>query len=262
MEDLLRFALVNNERSEAKPNLKGLCPGCLQPVTAKCGTQRSKHWAHLPDTPCTDRWWEPETEWHRSWKDKFPREWQEFVQHDKSGEKHIADVRTSFGLVIEFQHSHLDPQERAARERFYGNMVWVVDGTRLKRDYLRFTKGDYLRWAINNTEFYLVPHPYECFPANWLESSVPVLFDFLGITKLDLSDVRREHLWCLFPDRAEGNAVLVPLLRKDFAAAASDSPRLLPAREIVSVITQQIRQQRVNQALSWQRVLPRRTRRF
>ena len=41
----------------------------------------------------------------------------------QSGEKHVADVNTQSGMVIEFQHSHLDPLERAARERFYGNMV-------------------------------------------------------------------------------------------------------------------------------------------
>jgi hypothetical protein len=81
-----------------------------------------------------DTWAEKETDWHRAWKNNFPPECQEFVQHDEqSGEKHIADVRTPHGLVIEFQHSPLDPLERAARERFYGNMVWVVDGTRLQR---------------------------------------------------------------------------------------------------------------------------------
>jgi hypothetical protein len=29
-------------------------------------------------------------------------------------------------------------EERAAREGFYGNMVWVADGTRLQRDFPRF----------------------------------------------------------------------------------------------------------------------------
>src|SRR4030095_12105852 len=109
-------------------------------MIANCGEVRVWHWAHRGKRTC-DRWWEPETEWHRAWKDNFPRDWQEHIHHDPSGEKHIAAVRTGPGLIIEFQHSHLDPQERAARERFYGNMAWVVDGTRLKKDYPRFLKG-------------------------------------------------------------------------------------------------------------------------
>ena len=88
---------------------------------------------HRGDRDCDS--WAEETPWHRAWKNKFPAECQEFIQHDgQSGERHIADVRTNHGLVIEFQRSHLDPQERATRERFYGNMIWVVDGTRLQRD--------------------------------------------------------------------------------------------------------------------------------
>jgi hypothetical protein len=250
VEKHLRFALVNNERVEAQPKLKGLCPGCSQPVTAKCGTRRIKHWAHLPETPCTDHWWEPETEWHRSWKDKFPREWQEFVQHDQSGEMHRADVRTPHGLVIEFQYSHLDPLERAAREHFYGNMVWVVNGTRLKRDFARFGKGAYYRQLFNNIEVFLVPRPENCLPPDWLASSALVLFDFLSIAPIDPPDVKRKHLWCLFPGRAEGNAVLVALSREDFVAAASNSRQLLPAHEIVVAVGQQIRQQQARLMVS------------
>jgi competence protein CoiA len=61
-----------------------------------------------------DLWWEHETEWHRTWKSKFPDDWQEVViRQDALGEKHIADVHTSHGLTIEFQHSHLRPEERS-----------------------------------------------------------------------------------------------------------------------------------------------------
>ncbi|WP_319544304.1 hypothetical protein [Ruegeria conchae] len=51
-----------------------------------------------------------------------------------TGEKHIADVYTLAGLTLEIQHSHLDPKERRAREDFCKNMLWVVDGSRLKGD--------------------------------------------------------------------------------------------------------------------------------
>lgn len=244
MENVMRFALVNNERVEAEPKLKGQCPGCLQPVIAKCGTKRIKHWAHRTEVTC-DRWWEPETEWHRAWKDSFPRECQEVIQHDsQSGEKHIADVRTNHGLVIEFQHSHLDPQERAARERFYRNMVWVVDGTRLKRDYTRFSKNkDSLRPTIQRG-YFLVAFPDECFPANWLESSVPVIFDFKDVTPTNPPDAMRDTLWCLLPGRAEGNAVVVGMSRRDFVAIAPSRPILLDTRKIINDFTWYIQHQR------------------
>ncbi len=94
-------------------------------MIAKCGTQRVHHWAHRGERAC-DAWWEPETPWHRDWKSRFPADWREVIRFSQSGEKHIADVRTEHGLTIEFQHSHLKPDERAAREAFYGNMMWVV----------------------------------------------------------------------------------------------------------------------------------------
>jgi hypothetical protein len=122
----MRFALVSGQRVEASARGRGMCPVCHAEVIAKCGTRRVSHWAHRGIRDC-DSWAEGETDWHRAWKNNFPAECQEFIQHDgQSGEKHIADVRTSHGLVIEFQHSHLEPLERVARERFYGNMVWVV----------------------------------------------------------------------------------------------------------------------------------------
>src|SRR5262249_30642142 len=129
----MRFALASRQRVEAYPGGKGMCPVCNGEVIAKCGTHRVSHWAHRGIRDC-DSWAEKETDWHRAWKNNFPAECQEFIQHDgQSGEKHIADVRTPHGLVIEFQHSHLRPLERAGRERFYGNMVW--DGGFLRKSW-------------------------------------------------------------------------------------------------------------------------------
>ncbi|RUV66122.1 competence protein, partial [Mesorhizobium sp. M5C.F.Cr.IN.023.01.1.1] len=78
----MRYALVNDERREAEPGVAGTCPGCGQPMIAKCGDQRIHHWAHRGMRTC-DPWWEPETPWHRSWKAQFPPHWQEVVQQDE-----------------------------------------------------------------------------------------------------------------------------------------------------------------------------------
>ena len=114
----MRFALIDNNRVEAQPKQQGVCPNCSQSVIAKCGKQKIWHWAHRSITSC-DSWWEPETEWHRAWKNEFPADWQEAVQFARTGEKHVADVKTQSGMVIEFQHSFLKAEERAARESFY-----------------------------------------------------------------------------------------------------------------------------------------------
>jgi competence protein CoiA len=201
----MQFALVNNNRLEAQPQLQGLCCCCWKPVIAKCGTRKIWHWAHKSKTECDD-WWEPETEWHRTWKNNYVPDWQEIsLLDERTGEKHIADIRTIHTLVIEFQHSHIEPQERTSREKFYKNMVWVVDGTRLKRDYPRFLKGK--KNSFENQIFYNTDNPKVfrvdlldwCFPSAWLKSSVPVIFDFRGDGSMDDFEGLRNTLYCLFP---------------------------------------------------------------
>jgi len=248
----MRFALIEGSLVEAKTGLQGLCPGCYQPVVAKCGTQRIHHWSHLNIKTC-DNWWEPETEWHRSWKNNFPLNWQENFLPDKvTGEKHIADVRTASGLVIEFQHSHLDPNERTAREKFYQNMVWVMDGARLKRDYPRFQK------ELNNFRtirkgIYRVDYPEDCFPSAWLDSSVPVIFDFRGNESIVDPKDRRNDLYCLFPGRIGQHAIVAVLFRRAFIDAAKNGKWASWVAGMMSNINQ-VNQEWQNQAARQQRI--------
>ena len=227
----MRFALIDNKRKEAEHGLKGLCPGCSQPVIAKCGNQRIWHWAHRSNKIC-DNWWEPETEWHRSWKNNYPADWQEvFLLDEKTGVKHVADLRTVHNLIIEFQHSHIDPKERATREKFYQNMVWVVDGTRLKRDYPRFRKGIESFRRTNKQGFYFVDFPDEVFPTNWLGSSVPIILDFQGITATEQHDVIKNTLWCLLPQRIENLSVVVGIGREQFIEITHNSAQLFQEKQ-------------------------------
>jgi len=201
----MHFALINNNRVQAQPGLQGLCSCCSAPVIAKCGTQKIWHWAHRNKSDC-DNWWEPEKEWHRNWKNNYPADWQEIsLLDERTAEKHIADVRTAHNLVIEFQHSHIDLRERISREMFYKNMVWVVDGTRLKRDYPRFLKGkkncfeNPIFYSTDNSKIFRVDLIDWCLPPAWLESSAPVIFDFLGDGSMDDAEGVRNPLYCLFP---------------------------------------------------------------
>lgn len=124
----MQFALVNDQRQQPQPRLRGECQVCGQEAISKCGSQKIWHWAHHGRRHC-DPWWENETDWHRAWKARFPEAMREVVQFDEAtGEKHVADVKTSRGLVIELQHSAMSAEELQSRERFYGNMIWIVDG--------------------------------------------------------------------------------------------------------------------------------------
>lgn len=241
----MRYALVNKERVEASHGLSALCPGCGQPVVAKCGDRRVHHWAHRGRRIC-DHWWEPETPWHRQWKSHFPADWQEFVHVAADGERQIADVRTDHGLVLEFQHSHLRPDERAAREAFYPNLVWVVDGTRLKRDAPRFAAG---RQSLRPTTWrgiYTLPFPEECFPPNWLDCRAPAFFDFAGAEPVAPSaPLIARYLWGLLPGRAERHGVVVALDRGALVRAAHERPRILDAVGIVGVLQARFRAARV-----------------
>jgi len=222
----MRFALIDNNRVEAQPKQQGVCPNCSQSVIAKCGKQKIWHWAHRSITSC-DSWWEPETEWHRTWQSNYPADWQEIsLLDEKTGEKHIADVRTVHNLVIEFQHSHIDPQERTSREQFYKNVVWVVDGTRLKRDYPRFLK-EWISDGISEVHktdksgIFKVWFPEFCFPEAWLKSSVPVIFDFRGDGSMDDSEGLRNTLYCLFPQVGR-HARVAEISRKAFISATTN----------------------------------------
>jgi hypothetical protein len=136
----MKFANVNGQRQEAQRGLSGECPLCKSAMIAKCGKVRDKHWAHRGK--CSgDVWWENETEWHRTWKNHFPESWQEIVHLAEDGTKHIADVKTDDGCVIEFQRSPITPEERRSRDDFYKQLVWVVDATRLKRDAAQFIEA-------------------------------------------------------------------------------------------------------------------------
>lgn len=204
----MKYALVDGMRQEARPGRTGECPACHRPVLARCGEVRTWHWAHAGRRLC-DRWWENETGWHRDWKNEFPAEWQELVHHSQSGERHIADVKTAQGWVIEFQHSFLNPQERRSREAFYPKLVWVVDGLRRQRDKQQFQ-------AVWNRATPLVAgvwlvrhHPGDCaLFRDWSGGLAPVFLDFGESC----------DLWFALRERSDGALYIAKIARTTFIA--------------------------------------------
>lgn len=114
------WAMRDGTRVRATPSTAGTCPGCGGDLLAKCGQIVSWHWAHQA-SDC-DPWHEPESEWHLGWKRNFPESWQEVTIGP-----HRADVKTP-QRVIELQASSLDVDTIRERERFYGNMIWLLRG--------------------------------------------------------------------------------------------------------------------------------------
>ncbi len=234
----MKFALVNQEKVEAAKGLVGICPNCGSELIAKCGEIKINHWAHKRSRNC-DPWWENETEWHRAWKSNFPPKWQEIIKTDElSGEKHIADVCTSHGLVVEFQHSYIKPEERRSREAFYKNMVWVVNGTRLKRDFPRFLKEKESFFEIQKG-IYQVNFPEECFPVSWLNSSVPVIFDFLGNNTIirGKEDIKN-NLYCIFPVELGSRVVIAEISRRAFITKVVEGKWIERSNEFIDKLIQ------------------------
>lgn len=138
----------DGERILATPNAMGICPFCKSEVIPKCGEIITWHWAHKSLKQC-DAWGEPESEWHYGWKKAAGLENTE-ITIEKNGKKHRADIIIR-GKVIELQHSPIPTKMVREREEFYGNMMWIVDGstTLLKR-----SKYPIERWKSKRGKFY------------------------------------------------------------------------------------------------------------
>lgn len=96
-------------------------------LIAKCGNIKIHHWAREVADP--DTWHEPETDWHRAWKSIFkPENTEQTIIVD--GIKHRMDAQAFLNgtrYAVEFQHSHISPDEIRQREDGYKNMIWVFD---------------------------------------------------------------------------------------------------------------------------------------
>lgn len=206
----MKYALVSGEKIEAFKGGKGICPNCGSEMIAKCGDIKINHWSHKGNRNC-DTWWENETEWHRQWKNQFPKEWQEVIHYDDKGEKHIADVKTKNDWIIEFQHSYLKPEERNSRNTFYPKLVWVIDGLRRKTDRIQFQKilKESSKAPVKNVNIRQINFPEESrLLKEWLNCGVPVFFDFYELNK--------SALWFLLPLNFKEKAYLIAFSREEF----------------------------------------------
>lgn len=125
----MKYAIVDGKKREAqKSGELGKCICCGKDTIAHCGKIKVNHWKHKSLQVC-DSWSELETEWHRSWKNQFPSNFQEVVMKDlDSGEKHIADIyNAKQDVVIEIQNSPITIEEINSREQYYNKLIWIVN---------------------------------------------------------------------------------------------------------------------------------------
>ena len=92
-------------------------------LIGKCGQINAHHWAHDKRDDC-DPWSEPIGPWHLWWQSLVHADSIEVVRAP-----HRADIVGNGGVVVELQHSSISAENIAAREAFYGDMVWLFDAT-------------------------------------------------------------------------------------------------------------------------------------
>lgn len=204
----MKYAMVDGVRVEAMKGQKGECPACGAQVISKCGEKKIWHWSHKSKIEC-DSWWESETLWHRDWKNHFPEPWQEIPQISETGEKHIADIKTKDGWVLEFQHSAIAPEERRSRDSFYKPLAWVVNSFRLKSGVQLF---NYFQRSESVSDglpaMKLVQPASNRLLRDWSELNSLVFFDF-SINK------NEGMLWCLTPHKGTGGMRYAFVLSKE-----------------------------------------------
>lgn len=128
------YAKVDGVKATASPKLVGHCFYCESKMIPKCGKIKQWHWSHSRIAIC-DTWTQPETEWHRNWKSIFGKDNSEIIII-QNGKKHIADVKTKNGTVIEFQNSKISYDTVVTREQFYGeNMIWIINAINYKTNF-------------------------------------------------------------------------------------------------------------------------------
>ncbi len=196
------YAIVDGVRthiSNAARLQHGLCPVCGAELVARKGRFREDHWWHVNGARC-DPWYQPKGPWHRYWQNMFPKECQEVVvEGDVDGVRvrHIADVKTPGGVVMEVQYSAITPDTVKIREAFYGKMIWLASMRRVESDMTVLTalkrNGPY---PVEGESAWVIEDPRLAGNQKWFLASKPVAFDFAGWFDKPESD---EHLYCLLP---------------------------------------------------------------
>lgn len=134
----MQFAIDENGiRTSINNSIKGKpykCPCCGSEVIQKKGDIMIWHFAHKSLADCVD-YYDHKGEWHRAMQELFPEKNRE-VYEKTFMYRHIFDVLTDKGRIIEFQHSPISQNDFEDRTHHYflrtcfeetPKPIWVFD---------------------------------------------------------------------------------------------------------------------------------------
>ena len=184
------LAIHNGERKRAEETFSGAvgsCPWTQLPVKAHVGHIR-QYWAYIGGAPNFDKGYEPESEWHLTWKAPIQDQYCEVIFGQNN--EHRADILGSENTVIEIQRSIIDIRDSKERINFYERetekrVIWVVDIQEFWRTRLSISKK---------------PNINGHYPVKWKRKRT-WLWDIAGNTKTNLylefnqSSDKLLHVW-------------------------------------------------------------------
>lgn len=134
----MQFAIdENGVRTSINNSIKGKpykCPCCGSEVIQKKGDIMIWHFAHKSLADCVD-YYDHKGEWHRAMQELFPEKNRE-VYEKTFMYRHIFDILTDKGRIIEFQHSPISINDFQQRTHDYllrsifeetKRAIWVFD---------------------------------------------------------------------------------------------------------------------------------------
>jgi len=111
------------------PGLHGFCLECGKEVFSKMYNPafRQPHFSHFTDAECPGDRYDKKSEWHYSWQKYLsPPDVEIEVPIKCDNYLKRADIRLKNGRVVEVQRSSMPSAELLHREKFYGNMFWII----------------------------------------------------------------------------------------------------------------------------------------
>lgn len=128
----MKYALYNGKKTHARDVTSGALGSDLWytdfEVIACVGKYR-QYWKYTGEKPKLPNGYEPESEWHSSWKHAIKDEFCEVICGENN--EHRADIKTDKN-VIEIQKSPIDGWAVVERNKFYENLtnsrlIWIVN---------------------------------------------------------------------------------------------------------------------------------------
>ena len=166
----MKYALVNGQRTHARDVVSGTIGSDLwfpDYEVKACVGRYLQYWVYTADRPVLPRGYEPETQWHASWKELVDDQYTEVVCG--ANNEHRADILVG-DQVVEIQKSRIDIRDAEDRVGFYRQMspncrvIWVIDvqdswsADRLKAGaYSKETRNIFeLEWAKGSRHKWMV----------------------------------------------------------------------------------------------------------